>query len=131
MSQIDKTSKAAIKVTRSASNRDDHLRNHGSLRTPAGWRLAPAFDMNLARAAHQHGLSLDGRTSGQRVTIAFATHRLYALSEREAKQILAEVVEAAWEWKAVAEEAGIGAVEREVVGQAFTVLDDATALGGA
>jgi hypothetical protein len=27
-------------------NRDDHLRNHGFLPTPTGWRLAPAFDLN-------------------------------------------------------------------------------------
>lgn len=28
------------------SNTDDHLRNHGFLRGPEGWRLAPAFDVN-------------------------------------------------------------------------------------
>src|SRR3546814_3933585 len=28
------------------SNTDDHLRNHGYLRDPAGWRLAPAYDLN-------------------------------------------------------------------------------------
>lgn len=28
------------------SNTDDHLRNHGFLRGPAGWRLSPAFDIN-------------------------------------------------------------------------------------
>ncbi len=28
------------------ANRDDHLRNHGFLRTAEGWRLAPAFDVN-------------------------------------------------------------------------------------
>ena len=27
-------------------NTDDHLRNHGFLRSPAGWLLAPAFDVN-------------------------------------------------------------------------------------
>lgn len=27
-------------------NTDDHLRNHGFLRTPGGWRLAPMFDVN-------------------------------------------------------------------------------------
>jgi serine/threonine-protein kinase HipA len=28
------------------SNTDDHLRNHGLLLTPAGWTLAPAYDIN-------------------------------------------------------------------------------------
>lgn len=27
-------------------NTDDHLRNHGFLRAPGGWRLSPAFDIN-------------------------------------------------------------------------------------
>ena len=28
------------------SNTDDHLRNHGFLREPGGWRLSPAYDLN-------------------------------------------------------------------------------------
>ena len=27
-------------------NTDDHLRNHGFLLTPKGWRLSPMFDVN-------------------------------------------------------------------------------------
>jgi len=112
-------------------NRDDHLRNHGFLRGPAGWRLAPAFDMNPARAAHPHSLSLDGRTSGQDALTAFATHRLYALSERDARTILAEVVVAVARWRAEAEAAGIGSAECDIVASAFAALDDAMALGAA
>ena len=113
------------------ANRDDHLRNHGFLRGPAGWRLAPAFDMNPARAAHPHSLSLDGRTSGQDALTAFATHRLYALSERDARTILAEVVVAVARWRAEAEAAGIGSAECDIVASAFAALDDAMALGAA
>jgi serine/threonine-protein kinase HipA len=28
-----------------ASNTDDHLRNHGFLLTPNGWRLSPAYEV--------------------------------------------------------------------------------------
>jgi len=28
------------------SNTDDHLRNHGFILTPSGWRLSPLFDVN-------------------------------------------------------------------------------------
>ena len=28
------------------NNTDDHLRNHGFVHEPGGWRLSPAFDMN-------------------------------------------------------------------------------------
>ncbi len=113
-----------------AGNRDDHLRNHGFLRTSDGWRLAPAFDMNPARAAHPHSLSLDGRSDGQDPLTAFATHRLYALSEGEARQILAEVVESLARWNAAAEAAGIGQNERDLVAPAFAALEDAAALAG-
>ncbi len=113
-----------------AGNRDDHLRNHGFLRTAQGWRLAPAFDMNPARAAHPHSLSLDGESSRQDVATAVATHRLYALSDREAKQILAEVVEAVGGWRNAAGSAGIGTAERETVAPAFAGLEEAVALIG-
>lgn len=36
-----------------------HLRNHGFIRSPAGWRLAPAFDMNPSFKREEHVLSLD------------------------------------------------------------------------
>ena len=111
-----------------AGNRDDHLRNHGFLRTPAGRRLAPAFDMNPARAAHPHSLSLDGRSDGQDARTAFATHRLYVLSERDARRILAEVIDALAWWKAEAETAGLGTTERETVAPAFAALQDAAVL---
>ncbi len=41
------------------ANRDDHLRNHGFIRTPSGWRIAPAFDMNPAFRKAELVLSLD------------------------------------------------------------------------
>ena len=42
-----------------AANRDDHLRNHGFIRSPAGWRLSPAYDMNPSFRKEEHVLSLD------------------------------------------------------------------------
>ena len=114
-----------------AGNRDDHLRNHGFLRTPEGWRLAPAFDMNPAREAHRHSLSIDGSSDAQDPATALATHRLYALDERDARRITAEVVRAVAGWEAEAIAAGIGEGERQVVSAAFTELDAAEQLGAA
>ena len=108
-----------------AGNRDDHLRNHGFLRIPDGWRLAPAFDMNPARAAHPHSLSLDGLSSDQGVVTALSTHRLYALSEDDAYAILRDVVEAVSAWESEAEKAEIPAPERRIVESALTALPEA------
>lgn len=106
-------------------NRDDHLRNHGFLRAPDGWRLAPAFDMNPARAAHPHSLSLDGVSSDQSVVTALSTHRLYALSEGDAYAILRDVVEAVSAWEREAENADLSLSERRMVESALTALPEA------
>jgi len=42
-------------------NRDDHLRNHGFLRTGDGWQLSPAFDVNPNTDKDHHVLAIDDR----------------------------------------------------------------------
>ena len=106
-------------------NRDDHLRNHGFLRSIDGWRIAPAFDMNPAREAHPHSLSLDGRTEAQDPGTVLSTHRLYGLSKSEAKQIMSDVVQAARDWELEAEKAGIAENEQRIVSGAFAALEPA------
>jgi len=106
-------------------NRDDHLRNHGFLRARDGWRLAPAFDMNPARAAHPHSLSLDGVSGDQSVHTALSTHRLYALSEEDALGVLREVVAAASGWERQAGAVGVPEPERRIVESALTALPEA------
>jgi serine/threonine-protein kinase HipA len=44
-------------------NTDDHLRNHGVLRAKAGWRLAPAFDLNPDPGPSAHATSIVGETT--------------------------------------------------------------------
>lgn len=111
-----------------AGNRDDHLRNHGFLRTAEGWRLAPAFDMNPAREARRHTLSIDGSTEAQDVTAALATRGLYGLSETEARAIVGQVVDAVSRWPREATAAGIAAREQQIVGSAFAALESAAKL---
>jgi serine/threonine-protein kinase HipA len=110
-----------------AGNRDDHLRNHGFLRYEEGWRLSPAFDMNPARAAHPHSLSFDGRTDAQDIGTAMTTHRLYALTDRDARRILGEVIEAVEAWQDEAVRADIGPGERRIVSTSFSALEDGRA----
>jgi serine/threonine-protein kinase HipA len=109
-----------------AGNRDDHLRNHGFLRTREGWRLAPAFDMNPAREARLHTLSVDGLSPGQDIVAAYATRRLYWLSDAEARAIIWEVTDAVARWPGVAASAGIPTTEQRIVGAAFAMLAPAT-----
>jgi serine/threonine-protein kinase HipA len=111
-----------------AGNRDDHLRNHGFLRALDGWRLAPAFDLNPARQAGQHTLSIDGSSDAQGIATALSSRANYRVTEREARRIIGEVVEAVSCWPQEATAAGIPAIEQQIVGAAFAELEVAARL---
>jgi serine/threonine-protein kinase HipA len=105
-----------------AGNRDDHLRNHGFLRRPEGWRLAPAFDMNPAREMREHSLAIDEATTEPSLPAALETHRLYGLSADRASEIVRQVGAAVAGWIAVADAVGISKSERETVGSVIRAL---------
>lgn len=105
-----------------AGNRDDHLRNHGFLRLGEGWRLAPAYDLNPAREMREHSLAIDGTITAPSVTAAFATHRLYGLSEPRAREIICEVARAVSSWPDIARSQGISEPEQATVGAVFMPL---------
>lgn len=95
-------------------NTDDHLRNHGFLRAPGGWRLSPVFDINpnpeivVHRATTINGAGLlpdelDGLTS-----IA----PWFGLTAKGAATLLGDILSATANWRAVA--AGNGICEQEM-----------------
>lgn len=92
-------------------NRDDHLRNHGFVRTATGWRLAPAYDVNPNPYKDAHALTLDGISQEPDVEIALAQADLYQLTTNQAKAILAEVDSSVKEWRQEAARSGLGDVE--------------------
>ncbi|HSK50162.1 MAG TPA: type II toxin-antitoxin system HipA family toxin [Solirubrobacterales bacterium] len=100
-------------------NRDDHLRNHGFLRTPGGWRLAPAFDVNPAPFTVAHSLALDEAQTAPDLGAALATAELYRLGSEEAGGIAAEVEDAVARWRPAARELGLTADEVELFAPAF------------
>jgi serine/threonine-protein kinase HipA len=84
------------------ANRDDHLRNHGFIRSPAGWRLAPAFDMNPSFKKDEHVLSLDLYNHNPDFAVVRETAGYYRLSSARANTIIGNVcaVVATWESRA-------------------------------
>ena len=83
--------------------------------------------MNPAREAHRHSLSLDGRTEAQDPGTVLSTHRLYGLSEGEAKQVMTEVIRAVRDWGLEADDADIAESEQRIVAAAFSALEPAAA----
>ena len=105
-----------------AGNRDDHLRNHGFLRMPAGWRLAPAFDMNPAREMREHATTVNGRAIAPTAADVFAARTHFGLTEGAARAVIGEVAAALVTWPDLARQAGISPSEQDQVGIAFSAL---------
>lgn len=109
--------RAAFNVV--ASHRDDHLRNHGFLRTPEGWRLAPAFDLNPVPGKPEHELSLDGAIRRGDLAVLRQTAPFYRLSVSEAEGILEEVQAALATWRDAVRVTDLGATELDVLEDAI------------
>lgn len=63
-------------------NRDDHLRNHGFLLTPTGWRLAPAFDLNPNTDRADHVLNIDESDNRPSLATVIETSEWYVEGQR-------------------------------------------------
>jgi len=93
------------------ANRDDHLRNHGFIRSPSGWRLAPAFDMNPSFRKEEHVLSLDLYNRQPDFQVAIATAGYYRMDSARAEEIVHEVCSVVKEWTVLAKRLGLSAEE--------------------
>ena len=91
------------------ANRDDHLRNHGFMRTPSGWRLAPAFDMNPSFKKDEHALALDIYTRQPDMAVVRETREYYRLGMDQTQEIITRVVKVISGWKARARKIGLSA----------------------
>jgi serine/threonine-protein kinase HipA len=92
-------------------NRDDHLRNHGFIREPSGWRLSHAFDVNPNPSKAEHAITLDGKSASPSIAATMATAELYRLTNIQAQEILAELRNVIAGWKAVADRNGLSRSE--------------------
>jgi serine/threonine-protein kinase HipA len=101
------------------SNRDDHLRNHGFLLGPKGWRLAPAFDVNPNIDKAEHVLNIDDSDNRPGLDTASATAGWYGLDTHHAEKIAEEILSAVAKWQSVAKRIGISNAEIELMGSAF------------
>ena len=101
------------------ANRDDHLRNHGFLRSPEGWRLAPAFDLNPSFAKGEHELALDEARRAPSVATVRETARFYRLDDREAGTIVDRVLDAVSRWQGLARRLGLSKADIARAGPLF------------
>lgn len=93
------------------SNTDDHLRNHGFLyEGGAGWRLAPAYDLNpvpveVKPRILSTSISFDSAEASLELALEVAGE--FGLKPTEAKAVAKEVGAAVSRWKQTARQMGI------------------------
>jgi serine/threonine-protein kinase HipA len=104
------------------SNTDDHLRNHGFLRTSsAGWTLAPAFDLNPNPEGDIKLLAtaIDERNAVASIDTAMEVAGYFRLSDREARSVVDEVLIGTEHWQELAARTGLTRGATELMAPAF------------
>jgi serine/threonine-protein kinase HipA len=101
------------------SNTDDHLRNHGFILEPDGWRLAPAYDLNANIERTAHALSIDAADTTPDVGLALDTAEYYGLDAASAGRILRKVKGTLRTWTERAAALRLPREEVDLMAQAF------------
>ena len=104
------------------SNTDDHLRNHGFILTPRGWRLSPAYDMNPNEMGNGLTLNISENSNELDISLALETAHLYQLKREHADRILKEMRREISNWRVVAKKFGIRNGEIEQLKPAFRLV---------
>ncbi len=105
------------------SNTDDHLRNHGFMLTPLGWRLSPAYDMNPNEMGNGLTLNISENSNELDLTLAVETAQLYQLKSEQAESILKEMIDKISNWRVTAKKFGISNSEIEQTKRAFRFVE--------
>lgn len=96
-----------------ARNQDDHVKNIAFLMDRGGrWALSPAFDLSYSYNPRgtwtsQHQMSLSGKRDNFTLEDFMAAGRVAGLTNRRARVLIEDVVEAARHWTGFADEAGV------------------------
>ena len=105
----------------SISNTDDHLRNHGFIKSDEGWILSPAYDLNPSIDKDGLALNIDTDNNDLDFELAKSVGVYFRLNKNQMDEIIYQVVSVVQNWKLVAKEIGISRVEQELMSKAFTV----------
>jgi len=104
------------------SNVDDHLRNHGFLRNPNGWRLSPVYDLNPTPVDIKERIlstCIDFDNPLASIDIAFDVCEYFDLNITQARKISQKIAAIVKNWRKVATSIGLKAFEIERMSSAF------------
>lgn len=103
------------------NNTDDHLRNHGFLRSRGGWRLSPAFDINPnPDVGSPRVTGIGGARTRSDAIDALRTYALrFDMLDTDAAEVLGEITGAIQQWRTMAAQLRISHRETELMSDAF------------
>ena len=101
------------------SNTDDHLRNHGFLLTPRGWRLSPAFDLNPNSTGTGLSLNISSDDNSLDFELALSVAPQFRLTIRQAKDQISSIKKIVGTWRNTALTLKIRRDEIESMAPAF------------
>jgi serine/threonine-protein kinase HipA len=100
-------------------NTDDHLRNHGFLLQPDGWRLSPAYDMNPNPWGEGLSLNISEQDNSLSIDLVMSVAEYFRVKSARAQKIAGEVKKAVSGWRKEAKALKIPAAEQERLAAAF------------
>ncbi len=103
------------------SNNDDHLRNHGFILTPKGWKLSPAYDINPCTDKDGLAININQDHNAQDIELAKSVGALFRLGAKDMNLIIDEVTSSVSEWQQTATQIGIPRSEQTLMAAAFRV----------
>jgi serine/threonine-protein kinase HipA len=104
------------------SNTDDHLRNHGFLFEPrAGWRLAPAFDVNPTPYGDHLTLNVTERDNVKDLALALDVAPLFRIEAAEARSIVDSIRQTVRRWPELATRVGLSPSGQRAMAGAFAL----------
>ncbi len=101
-------------------NADDHLRNHGFLLTPEGWRLSPAFDLNPDPAGIGLSLNISELDNSLSLDLARSVAAHFRLDANASHSVIQDIIQVVKKWHTVASELSIPRIERDRMEPAFS-----------
>ncbi|MCK5759143.1 MAG: type II toxin-antitoxin system HipA family toxin, partial [Clostridiales bacterium] len=75
------------------TNTDDHLRNHGFILTPTGWRLSPLFDVNPTPSGDRLSLNVSQFDNRIDLLLAIEVSEYFGIKNDDAKKLSEDIIE--------------------------------------
>ncbi|HNQ68602.1 MAG TPA: HipA domain-containing protein [Bacteroidales bacterium] len=105
------------------SNTDDHLRNHGFILKPEGWKLSPAYDINPNPSGSGLSLNISETDNSLDLELLRSVNKSYRLSLKRANEIIDSVVDAASHWRKIAFKMKINSLSIDHYQNAFRLTE--------